>query len=67
MMGAKEVIKYFEDGYKVILGSYWGDQEIEDAEEISEVFEESDDKVFVKSVEIDEVAKEVYIFIEIDE
>lgn len=50
------MMEYFEAGYKVICGSYWGDVEVDDPEEI-ECYEECSDLVSV-----DEEKKEVYFF-----
>lgn len=64
----EEVIKMFNEGYEVVISSYYGDTVVEDAEEIEWEFDdyEEDEWVTLK-IEVDEEAKRVVIWEENDE
>ena len=69
MITLEKVLEYFEQGYAVYGGSYWGESLMESAEEIAEDWEdvESDEWLYIESVEVDEEAHEVHYFIGNDE
>lgn len=63
------VLGYFEMGYAVYFGSYYGEGLYETVEEIRECLEEieDDDWLYVESVTVDDDAREVRVFIGDDE
>ncbi len=69
MIGLAKVLEYFDKGYAVYFGSYYGDSLYESAEEIQEEWEEdmADKWLYIQSVDVDDEAHEIYIFIGNDE
>lgn len=69
MMNLNGVLKLFGQGWKVYFGSYYGETLCENAEEISEDWEDAleGDWTYIGSVTIDEDKKEVHVFVGDDE
>lgn len=69
MMSLEMVLGYFEAGYVVYFGSYYGESEVESREEIVDAWEaaEDDDWLYIESVDINEEAHEVHVFVGDDE
>ena len=69
MMTLKNVLDFFAQGYVVYFGSYYGDSLMESAEEIREEWEdaETDEWLYLESIEVDPEAKEVRVFVGNDE
>lgn len=69
MMTMEQVLEYFAQGYAVYLGSYYGESLIESAEELREEWEdvEDDEWLYVESVDVDDEACAVHVFIGDDE
>lgn len=69
MMSLEMVLGYFEAGYVVYFGSYYGESEMESREEIVDEWEsaEEDDWLYIESVDVDEEAHEVHVFVGDDE
>ena len=69
MMSLEMVLGYFEAGYAVYFGSYYGESEMESREEIVDEWEgaEDDDWLYIESVDVDEEAHEVHVFVGDDE
>ena len=63
------VLEYFNKGYAVYFGSYYGESLYESAEEIREEWEEdmADEWLYIESVDVDDDAHEVHVFIGNDE
>ena len=60
-----QVIEMFEQGYEVVIGSYYGDDVVESVDEIEEVFEEAEEDDYLElSVEVDEEAHRVELFMQ---
>lgn len=68
-MSLEMVLGYFEAGYAVYFGSYYGESQYESAEEIVAEWEEdeADEWLYIESVEVDEEAHEVHVFVGDDE
>ena len=64
----EEMVKLFEEGYEVVIGSYYGDDVAEDVSEIVEVFEEVEEEPYLYlKIDVDDDLKKVEIFIGNDE
>ena len=66
----EQVLEYFEMGYKVYVGSYYGDQLLESAEEIKDCWEEAEEDGWLyidDDVEVDDEEKKVIFFVGNDE
>lgn len=59
----KEMRKYWKAGYRFVVGSYYGDSELEEWEEVEEEIEvvEEDEWLELK-ITIDDEKKTVYMF-----
>ena len=63
-----QVMEMFAQGYVVVVGSYYGDHVVESAEEIADTFEEAEEDEYVSvSVDVDEEARRVELFVSCDE
>lgn len=60
---------YFSDGYRFFVGSYYGESEVEDFEEVVDALSvgETEEWLYVESVTVDDSMREVHIFIGDDE
>ena len=69
MMTLEMILDYFGQGYTVYFGSYYGDDLMETAEEIREVWEDTEDDewLYIESVDVDAEAREIRVFIGNDE
>ncbi len=69
MMTLEMILNYFGKGFAVYFGSYYGDDLMETAEEIREVWEdtEEDEWLYIESVNVDAEAHEIRVFIGNDE
>ena len=69
MMTLENVLDLFAQGYAVYFGSYYGDSLMDSAEEIREEWEdvETDEWLYIESIEVDHEAKEVRVFVGNDE
>lgn len=63
-----QVLKMFAQGYEVIIGSYYGDEVVESAEEIQDVFEEAEEDEWIQiEIKVDKEARQVELFVQCDE
>jgi hypothetical protein len=69
MMTTGQASYYFTAGYRFFIGSYYGESLATGFEEVCDALtiEESDDWLYVESVEVDDTTREVHIFIGNDE
>ena len=69
MMTLANVLEYFNKGYAVYFGSYYGESLYESAEEIQEEWEEdmADEWLYIQSVEVNDNVHEVHVFVGNDE
>lgn len=69
MMTLAQVLEYFERGYAVYGGSYYGESLMDTVDDIIEDWDEVEDDewLYIESVEVDEEAHEVHYFIGNDE
>ena len=59
----KEMRKYWEVGYKFVVGSYYGDSELEEWEEVEEEIEVVEEDEWLElEITIDDEKKTVYMF-----
>lgn len=62
-----EVLEYFGQGYAVYVGSYCGEYQVDEAEEIVDEWPDEDDSFRSVEVEVDHEAHEVHFFVSDDE
>lgn len=63
-----QVLEMFAQGYEVIIGSYYGDEVVESAEEIQDVFEEAEEDEWIQiEIKVDKEARQVELFVQCDE
>lgn len=73
MTTLQQIIRHFEQGFKVYFGSYYGETLMESAAEIREAWEDVEHNggdngyLYIQSVDWDMDAKEVHVFIGDDE
>ena len=64
----EQVVELFKAGYKVVVGTYYGEEAVETVEDIEDVFSEVEDGEWTSmDVEIDHEKKEIQLWIEDDE
>lgn len=60
-----ELYKYWEEGYSFVEGSYYGDSDIEDWEDVKDILEEVEEEEYLELVvSVDDEKKVVYLFIQ---
>ena len=63
-----QILEMFAQGYEVIIGSYYGDEVVESAEEIQDVFEEAEEDEWIQiEIKVDKEARRVELFVQRDE
>lgn len=63
-----QVLEMFAQGYEVVVGSYYGDEIVESAEEIQEVFEEAEEDEWIRvEVKVDEETQRIELFVQCDD
>lgn len=67
-MMMQEVIKMFEQGYKVVIGSCEGESVVDEIDEIIDTFEEVEEDPWLSlEIEVKEDEKVVELFVQNDE
>lgn len=60
-----ELYKYWEEGYSFVEGSYYGDSDIEDWEDVKDILEEVEEEEYLELVvSVDDEKKVVYLFVQ---
>ena len=72
MTTLQQTINFFEQGFKVYFGSYYGETLMESADEIREGWEDAENGgdngyIYIQSVDVDMDAKEIHVFFGDDE
>lgn len=66
----EKLVGYFEDGYKIFFGSYYGDDDepIESLQELEWTYKDSTcDSLYIASVDVDDESQSVYVYVGDDE
>ena len=60
-----ELYKYWEEGYSFVEGSYYGDSDVEDWEDVKDILEEVEEEKYLELVvSVDDEKKVVYLFVQ---
>lgn len=60
-----ELHKYWEEGYSFVEGSYYGDSDVEDWEDVKDILEEVEEEEYLELVvSVDDEKKVVYLFVQ---
>jgi hypothetical protein len=60
-----ELYKYWEEGYSFVEGSYYGDSDVEDWEDVKDILEEVEEEEYLELVvSVDDEKKVVYLFVQ---
>ena len=63
-----QVLEMFAQGYEVVVGSCYGDEVVESAEEIQDVFEEAEEDEWMRvEIKVDEEARRIELFVQCDD